>query len=511
MVTALHNSPPALDRPSESIPFGKGIADGRMYEPRQVPIGKRCGCVCPACSRPIYAKHCQGGKRAPHFAHAPGADCAVGAETAIHLAAKQIIETRKLFFFPKLIASVEIDDAIVGVRAASRILRPDGRRRLFHVDVEQAVASIRPDLIVHSEDVGTVAIEIAVTHFVDEVKRSVFADQGLAVVEVDLSAMREVTFSALEKLLLDSCEHSEWVHHPAVAPAQNELHQQLCAAVEECRARYAARQQRLKERVAQEAAERRRQARELERQAIRAKIEREANEAARAAASLEKTAVFKAADEVRKRSILESWFENGSLPGTLQAEAHWANSFGIQDAHIWQTAVFIGLIHKRPAKGAFVLTVDTAFSWMQQRFDSPPFRRESDEFALREYFDILAARGALVAKPQGYFHLGVADLASFHHLQELFKNQASEPAELAQRVAWVDQHEWPRADQRDVIALVMSGAQSLTGAWSKLTRIEDGAREVTPLQVCQWGSSLGLNEAITLEFLVRAGYVRFIA
>ena len=282
-----------------------------MYEPRDVPIGKQCGCVCPACSRPIYAKHCLGGKRAPHFAHAPGADCAVGAETAIHLAAKQIIETRKLFFFPKLIASAEIDDAIVGVRSASRILRPDGRRRLSHVDVEQAVASIRPDLIVHSEDIGTVAIEIAVTHFVDEVKRSVFSDLGLAVVEVDLSAMREVTFSLLEKLLLDSCEHSEWVHHPAVAPAQNELHQQLCAAMEDSRARYALRQQRLKERLAQEAAETRRQARERERQAIRAKIEREANEAARAAASLEKTALFKAANEVGKRSILESWFEDG--------------------------------------------------------------------------------------------------------------------------------------------------------------------------------------------------------
>lgn len=482
-----------------------------MYEPRQVPIGKRCGCVCPACSRPIYAKHCLGGKRAPHFAHAPGADCAVGAETAIHLAAKQIIESRKLFFFPKLIASAEIDDAIVGVRAASRILRPDGRRRLSHVDVEQAVASIRPDLIVHSEDVGTVAIEIAVTHFVDEVKRSVFADLGLAVVEVDLSAMREVTFSVLEKLLLDSCEHSEWVHHPAVAPAQDELHQQLCAAIEDSRVRYALRQQRLKERLAQEAAETRRQARERERQAIRAKIEREANEAARAAASLEKTAVFKAADEVGKRLILESWFEDGSLPGSLKAEAYRGDSFGIQDAHIWQTAVFIGLIHRQPSKGTFVLTVDTAIAWMRQRFDSPPSRRESDEFALREYFDILAARGALVAKPQGYFHLGVADLVSFHHLQELFKNQTSEPAELAQRVAWVDKHEWPRADQRDVIALVMSGAQRLTGAWSKLTRIEDGAHDVTPLQACQWGSTLGLNEAITLEFLVRAGYVRFIA
>lgn len=182
----------------------------------------------------------------------------------------------------------------------------------------------------------------------------------------------------------------------------------------------------------------------------------------------------------------------------------------MQDAHIWQTAMFIGLVHKRPARGLFVLTAESAFGWMMQRFDSPAWQRDSDALALCEYLRILADRGALIAKPQGYFHLGVADLASFDQLQELFKSRVRDTSHLAQRVAWVDQDEWPKPDQRYVIALVMSGAQSLKGAWRELARIEDGARKVTPLQACQWGASLGLDEAITLEFLVRAGYVRFI-
>lgn len=460
----------------------------------------------------MYAKHCRAGKRAPHFAHAPGADCAIGAETAIHLAAKQIIAARKVFFFPQLVASVEEDDPISGICTASRTLFRNERDKLLQVDVEQAVSSIRPDLIVQAEKFGTVAIEIAVTHFVDEAKKSAFVNLGLAVVEVNLAAMREATFAGLEALLLDSCNHSAWIHHPSSDAAERELREQLHIALKDSRNRHIAQQKARKERLAQQAAEMRQQARE--RRSIGAKIEQEAAEAARQAretASLKRTAMFKAADEAGKRSILGSWFKDGALPTNLWSEAHRRTSFGMRDAHIWQAAMFIGLIHKRPAKGIIVLTADTAFGWMIQRFASPPARRESDELALREYMHVLADRGALIAKPQGYFHLGVADLASFDQLQELLKNRACDPARLAQRVGWVDQNEWPNSNQRNVIALVLSGAPSLTGAWGKLTRIEDGARKVTPLQACQWGSSLGLDEATTLEFLVRAGYVRFIA
>ena len=147
---------------------------------------------------------------------------------------------------------------------------------------------------------------------------------------------------------------------------------------------------------------------------------------------------------------------------------------------------------------------------MQRFGNPPPWRHDIDEFALHEYMHALADRGALIAKPQGYFHLGVADLPSFDQLQELLKSEVCDRARLAQRVAWAGLDEWPKPDQRDVIALVMSGAQSLTGAWRELTRIEDGARNVTPVQACEWGRSLGLDEATTLEFLVRAGYVRFV-
>lgn len=57
-----------------------------------------------------YAKHCMPGKRAPHSAHAPGSDCATGFETALHLAAKRLIEACGVLAFPELIASIAIVD-----------------------------------------------------------------------------------------------------------------------------------------------------------------------------------------------------------------------------------------------------------------------------------------------------------------------------------------------------------------------------------------------------------------
>lgn len=96
--------------PGESIPFALSVSDQRLYKPRNVPLGKHCGCTCPGCRQPVYAKHCMSGKRAPHFAHAPGSDCTTGVETALHLAAKQLIEARAVLAFPELIASIKIID-----------------------------------------------------------------------------------------------------------------------------------------------------------------------------------------------------------------------------------------------------------------------------------------------------------------------------------------------------------------------------------------------------------------
>src|SRR5690606_16189950 len=94
------------------VPFGMSVHDGRMYGPLEVARGRACNCVCPGCREPLWAKLPVESNRIPHFAHAPGAECAVGLETSLHLAAKQIIEQERSHFVPALRATLDIKDAL---------------------------------------------------------------------------------------------------------------------------------------------------------------------------------------------------------------------------------------------------------------------------------------------------------------------------------------------------------------------------------------------------------------
>jgi hypothetical protein len=452
--------------------------------------------------------------RTPHFAHAPGAECATANETALHLAAKQLIQERMTFFFPALVASVDEVDARSRVHHASKELRSAGLRRLLQVDLECTVSAIRPDALAQVTDDGSIAIEIAVTHFSDAAKRDAFAELRLPAIEVDLSSVRDATFEQIEKLLFDGCSKSSWLYHPDLAPAEAELRDTLQDALAQARARDVADQQARMAQRAQDNAGYRREVLERERQAIRAKIEREEADAAQREhdeSMRAKATAFKAASEDEKRAILQRWLNADELPASLLVQTKIRESFGMRDPHVWQTSLFMGLVHRRPAKGLFLLTLDTAARWMRDRFEGSGYLDDRDDLALREYMFALAAKEALVVQRQGYFYTGVADLASFDGLLELRKHAGLDLSLFESRLKWVELEEWPAGNQPTVIALVMSRAPSLRGPWAKLTTIGTGVRRFTPRQACQRAASLGLDEATTLEYLVRAGYVRFAA
>lgn len=80
------------------VPFG--LKDDRLYEPTQVPNGKACGCVCPACKKPLVAKQ---NASTPHFAHSQDENCSKGLETAVHLAVKQIIAEKMRVRLPAVV------------------------------------------------------------------------------------------------------------------------------------------------------------------------------------------------------------------------------------------------------------------------------------------------------------------------------------------------------------------------------------------------------------------------
>jgi hypothetical protein len=65
---------------------------------------------------------------------------------------------------------------------------------------------IGPDVRVGAEEIGTVLVEVADTHFVDEHNLAQIKLREIAPIEIDLSTLRHATFAALDAALID--DHS---------------------------------------------------------------------------------------------------------------------------------------------------------------------------------------------------------------------------------------------------------------------------------------------------------------
>lgn len=189
------------------VPFG--LRDGILYEPSQVPIGKACGCICPSCNSPLIGRR---GSKRPHFAHAADRGCQGGLETAVHMAAKQLIAERMQLFLP----AFQILLPEMGI--ASEILKPNRLIALDEVRLENAIGNIRPDIIA-IESGKEILVEIAVTHFVDQTKKEKIKARGSHAIEIDLSRYKaSIDFAALSEVLFETPKHSYWLFHPDEEP-----------------------------------------------------------------------------------------------------------------------------------------------------------------------------------------------------------------------------------------------------------------------------------------------------
>ena len=179
-----------------------GVRKGELLHVSQVPRGLACECVCPACRVRLVAR--QGRLREHHFAHATGDPCRYGRETALHLAAKEILAKRKEIVLPA-----------VQVQFYNKTLRiaPEGRYQLESIALEHRVANVVPDVLAHVRG-RPLLIEVRVTHEVDDEKTKRIQNLDVSAVEVDLSgAPRDLLPNDLEELVVESGGHKRWVHN----------------------------------------------------------------------------------------------------------------------------------------------------------------------------------------------------------------------------------------------------------------------------------------------------------
>jgi len=166
---------------------------------REVQRGLNCNCTCPSCGASLIAK--QGKVRDWHFAHAAKYNCVNGAESSLHLAAKQFVAQE------------------------SQILIPDENDGLTALIIESAdlemswstdYGKVIPDVTITSE-AEIYFIEIVVTSSIDEPKREKINSLNVPtlIIYLDPSMMAEWSWHGLKEHVIDGQLNKQWLpKHP---------------------------------------------------------------------------------------------------------------------------------------------------------------------------------------------------------------------------------------------------------------------------------------------------------
>ena len=240
------------------LPYGQ--RGSQLLHISQVENGLACACTCPSCGAALIARNAAKNVKVAHFAHYQALECTTGLQTAIHLAAKNIIAQHKLLRLPgasgyfryteayrasfafdidqcgaHLFSGYDEDGNFMG----SDMVDPSGyffASQMVPIDevvLEKRTGDIIPDIMVR---IGTkwLLVEVAVTHFVDAEKKAKIRAMGLPAIEIDLSKIpRDIGLSDLEELIIRGEQHKQWLNNPELRRVIGQRRQRYFA---ECRA-----------------------------------------------------------------------------------------------------------------------------------------------------------------------------------------------------------------------------------------------------------------------------------
>jgi hypothetical protein len=189
-----------MNTPFQTFAYNK---DKKLTSVNDVVSGLACHCACPSCGGQLIAR--KGEIKTWHFAHHQS-ECANAAESALHLAAKEIVNIHSGLAFPGKDLLTPIDD----------LATPFGSWVKFEtVELEAPVGSLRVDCL------GTVeskkyAVEIKVTHQVDFEKAETLKQLNLPTIEIDLSMLHQEswTWESLTDAVLHNHSIRTWIHFP---------------------------------------------------------------------------------------------------------------------------------------------------------------------------------------------------------------------------------------------------------------------------------------------------------
>ena len=187
---------------------------GGLAHVSEVENGLKCACTCPVCDGALIAR--QGKIKEHHFAHASGEECRHAAETALHLAAKDMLAKRKEIVLPEVAVNASYGFPRI-------VVAPQRRYAIASAEVERKTGSIIPDVIVEVSG-RQLLVEVTVTHGVDDAKLAKIRERGLSCLEIDLSdAPRDLGREELEKIVVDGSAQKRWLHNVRANEARNRI------------------------------------------------------------------------------------------------------------------------------------------------------------------------------------------------------------------------------------------------------------------------------------------------
>ena len=206
------------------IKLAYGIRDGHVVHISEIEPaekGEKCNCSCPLCGGILVAR--LGDKRQRHFAHKAASNCDItyAQQTGLHLLAKEVLRENGQILVPGLtISRREIISGTVDSFAAAEVEigLPTIKAvpvEYDTVEIEKTIDDIVADAVIYIGGTPCI-VEVAVTHFVDEVKTKKLEALALPAFEIDLSGLLEKSQSrdAIAAAVLSDESNRNWVFNP---------------------------------------------------------------------------------------------------------------------------------------------------------------------------------------------------------------------------------------------------------------------------------------------------------
>ncbi len=198
---------------------------------------------CCSCNEKLIPK--LGSKNRWHFAH-KSSNCTKSIETGLHLIAKKILSEHKLMMLPKL--SIFNNDDFFDRKDFLYYFLSDRfnnkedilihdensnhefltfeyeeevicKSQLYSFDVVQVEKKLKdfiPDIILYKNN-KPLLVEIAVTHFIDDLKLTKIKEEKLSTIEIDLSKYKKdflnLSYHDIEKILIMEVENKKWIYN----------------------------------------------------------------------------------------------------------------------------------------------------------------------------------------------------------------------------------------------------------------------------------------------------------